>query len=68
MDPITPRQVDVRHAGGTVTVDAEHVDWLDTTFITINTPGGKLQLMPHEAKELAEALLSAAGQIEEANK
>lgn len=53
--------VDARFAGGTITLEPEHVDWIDDTVVLLEIPGsGPLMLRPFEARDLADALLAVA--------
>jgi len=57
--------VDVRAAGGTVALDTEHMDWLGRDLIRFEMPLGILHLAPHEARDLASALLNLAAHLDE---
>ena len=62
----TTMTVDARFAGGTLTVDTEHIDWIGQTLVQVEIPGANpLALRPHEARDLAAALLAVAAFIDE---
>ena len=57
--------VDARFAGGTITLEPEHVEWLGTDLVKVEASGLTLHLRPHEARDLAAALQSLAQHIDE---
>lgn len=63
----TAMHVDARFAGGTVTVDQQHEEWLGETLVKLHIPGlpGPLMLRTFEARDLAAALQNVALVIDE---
>lgn len=63
----TAMPVGARFAGGTIMLDAEHVDWLGETMVKLDIPGltSPLMLRTFEARDLAHALLALAAHIDE---
>ena len=62
----TMMTVDARFAGGTITADTDHVDWLGETLVKLDIPAtSPIALRPHEARDLAAALLALAAFIDE---
>lgn len=61
----TTLAVDARFAGGTITLEPEHVEWLGSDLVKVDMPGHVLHLRPHEARDLAAALQSLAQHIDE---
>lgn len=58
--------VEARFAGGTITADVDHVEWLGRDVICVDIPGLTLHLYPHEARDLAAALQALATFVDEA--
>ena len=54
--------VDARFAGGPLLVEEDRLPWDQTAdVVVLSGPGFVVQLMAHEARELAAALSSVAG-------
>ncbi len=56
--------VDARLIGGSICLDVEHVDWLGYNVVKVDLPGTDLALRPHEARDLAEALMVLAARAD----
>lgn len=57
--------VEARFAGGTVTLEPKHEDWLGETLVKVELPGHTLMLRTYEARDLAQALQNVAAFIDE---
>lgn len=57
--------VEARFAGGTITVDVQHEDWIGEELVRVETPGTVLHLRKHEARDLAAALQNIATHLDE---
>lgn len=57
--------VDARFAGGTITLEPQHEEWLGETLVKVELPGHTLMLRTFEARDLAAALQNIAAHIDE---
>lgn len=57
--------IDTQIAGGGITVDTGRLDYdVEQECIVVDFPGGDVILLPHEARNLADAINDAAGAID----
>lgn len=57
--------VDARFAGGTITLEPQHEEWLGETLVKLDLPGHTLMLRTFEARDLAAALQTLAQHLDE---